>query len=71
MPKMGKNLHDNPFIQTRSAAELVDFLKVGRRSYDPLNLTGVDMPPRGGNPALTGQDLAAIAAYLESLQAGG
>jgi cytochrome c553 len=71
MPKLGKNLHDNPFIRTRSAGELVDFLEVGRRSYDPLNLTGIDMPPRGGNSALSDQDLAAIAAYLESLQAGG
>jgi cytochrome c1 len=70
MPKLGKNLHDSLFIRTRSLGELVDYLKVGRRVSDPLNVTGLDMPPRGGNPALTDQDLAAIAAYLKSLQAG-
>lgn len=67
MRGLGKSLLGNEFIATHSERELVDFLRVGRRSRDPENETGVDMPPRGGNQALTDQDLAAIAAYLETL----
>ena len=70
MPKLGKSLHDNQFVQARSVPELVDFIKIGRRPYDPLNTTGVDMPPRGGNPALTDEDLAKIATFVQTLQDG-
>ncbi len=66
LPKLGKNLHDNKFTQGLSDAELVEFLKKGRPAWDPLNEQGVDMPPRGGNPALTDQNLAEIVAYLRT-----
>jgi disulfide bond formation protein DsbB len=45
----------------------VDFNKPGRPATDPLNPTGVDMPPRGGNPALTDDDLVDIVAFLRSI----
>ncbi len=32
------------------------------------NTTKVDMPPKGGNPALKDDDLVNIAAFLRSLQ---
>ncbi len=67
LPKLGKNLHDNQFTKDLSDAELVEFLKKGRPAWDPLNEQGVDMPPRGGNPALTDQNLAEIVAYLRTL----
>lgn len=70
MPKQGKSLWDNPFVQARSDQEMVEFLKVGRRASDPLNTTGVDMPPRGGNPALTDEDLARILTFVRTLQDG-
>lgn len=71
MPKLGKGLHDNQFVQARSDLEMVEFLKIGRRPTDPLNTTGVDMPPRGGNPALTDQDLLMIIKFVRSLQTKG
>lgn len=68
MPGLGKGLKANQFVAKRSEAELVEFFKVGRRASDPANETGVNMPPRGGNQALTDEDLAAIAAYLKTLR---
>lgn len=68
MPGLGKGLKANAFVAKRTEAELVEFFKVGRRASDPLNETGVNMPPRGGNQALTDEDLAAIAAYLKTLR---
>jgi len=29
------------------------------------------MPPKGGNPTLTGEDIGAIVAYIRSLDTGG
>jgi len=66
-PRLGKSLIDNAFSQDLSDAELVEFLREGRSAGDPLNERGVDMPPKGGNPALTDADLASIVAYLRSL----
>lgn len=64
---LGKDLRASAFIQDISDAELILFLMNGRRSRDPLNETGLEMPPKGGNPALTDQDLADIAAYIRTL----
>jgi mono/diheme cytochrome c family protein len=68
LPKLGKGLLMNPFVIEKTDEELVAFLKTGRRAGDPLNTTGVDMPPKGGNPALTDEDLVALVAYLRTLQ---
>jgi disulfide bond formation protein DsbB len=35
---------------------------------DPLNTTGIAMPPKGGNPALTDGQIVDIVAYLRSIQ---
>lgn len=70
LPKLGKKLHDNEFVQSKSDSELVTFLKTGRPASHPLNTTGIDMPPKGGNPALSEEDLKAIVAYLRTLQGG-
>lgn len=70
VPNQGKNLHDNEFVQSRTDEEMLAFLKVGRRASHELNTTGVDMPPKGGNPALTEEDLRTIIVYLRSLQNG-
>ena len=47
--------------------QVVEFLKEGRRADHPLNEKGVDMPPKGGNPGLSDDDLRQIVAYLRSL----
>jgi cytochrome c5 len=66
-PKLGKGLHDNEFVNSLTDEELLAFLQEGRRANHPLNTRGVDMPPRGGNPGLTDDDLRQIVAYLRSL----
>lgn len=67
MPNLGKDLTTSTFVHDNSQQQLVEFFKVGRPASDPLNTTGVDMPPKGGNPALTDADLLNIAAFLKSI----
>lgn len=64
---LGKNLHNNEFTNGLSDADLVAFLEVGRPAADPANETGVDMPPKGGNPSLSEQDLYDLVAFLRTL----
>lgn len=67
---LGKSLHpsDSDFISTRTDDELVEYIKVGRRVDDPLNTTGIDMPPKGGNPAMTEEDMYNVVAYMRTLE---
>ncbi len=68
LPNLGKDLTTSEFAMAMSDSELVAFLKVGRSVSDPANTTGVDMPPKGGNPALSDGDLADIVAYMRQLE---
>jgi disulfide bond formation protein DsbB len=65
---LGKDLTISEFTQGLTDAELVAFIKVGRSVSDPANTTGIDMPPKGGNPALSDQDIYDIVAYLRTLE---
>lgn len=65
---LGKDLTDSEFAIGLSDDDLVAFIKQGRSASDPLNTTGVDMPAKGGNPALTDDDLHAIVDYLRTLE---
>lgn len=65
---LGKDMTTSDFIKSLSDEELLDFTKKGRPSGDPDNTTGVDMPPKGGNPALTDDKLTAIIAYIRSIE---
>lgn len=67
LPKLGKGLRSNAFTESLSDAELIDFIKQGRSAGDPLNETGIDMPPKGGDPSLTDEDLKAVVAFLRTL----
>ena len=67
LPKLGKDLHANQFIKENSDQQLIDYVKAGRLASDPLNTTGVAMPPKGGNPALTDVDIANAVKYLRTL----
>ena len=67
LPKLGKDLTSSSFVTEKSDAQLLDFLKQGRLATDPLNTTGVAMPPKGGNPALNEQQLADIISYLREI----
>jgi disulfide bond formation protein DsbB len=65
---LGKDMTASEFIAGKTDDELVEFIKVGRAPDDPLNTTGVAMLPKGGNPALTDEDLYDIVAYIRTLQ---
>lgn len=67
MPNLGKDLVNSEFVHGLSDADLLTFIKTGRPIWDPANTTGIDMPPKGGNPALTDEQLLAIIAYLRTL----
>jgi disulfide bond formation protein DsbB len=67
----GKDIRGSEFIAGKTDRELVAFIKVGRMPFDPLNTTGIQMPPRGGNPLLKDDDLAHIVAYVRSFKAAG
>ena len=64
---LGKPWVGSDFINSNSDAEMVAFLEVGRPSDDPLNTTGIAMLPKGGNPALTEDDLMDLVAYMRTL----
>ena len=66
-PGLGKPLRGNRSIWEKTEDQLVHFLKEGRAAEDLLNTTGVEMPPRGGDPDLSDQDLRNIAAFLRSI----
>jgi disulfide bond formation protein DsbB len=63
MPKLGKDLHNNEFTKGLTDEEMLAFVVEGRPAFHPDNTQGVDMPPRGGNPALTDEDILAIIAF--------
>ena len=65
---LGKDLTTSEFVAEKSDDELVEFIKVGRTAGDPLNTTGVGMPPKGGKPELTDDDLYDIVAFIRTFQ---
>lgn len=66
---LGKNLvQRSEWMKKQSNEQLLAFIKTGRPASDPLNTTHVEMPPRGGNPDLTGEDLTNVVAYIRSIQ---
>ena len=64
---LGKQLADSDFVRALTDEELVAFIEVGRAPDDPDSMTGIQMPPKGGNPALADDDLLDIVAYLRTL----
>jgi len=59
---LGKDFTTSAYLAGLSDTELFEFIKVGREVDDPL------MPPKGGNPALSDEDLSAIIVYIRSIQ---
>lgn len=64
---LGKDLTTSEWVGQQTDEQLVEFIKVGRDAGDPLNTTGVAMPPKGGNPAMTDQEIADIVAFVRSI----
>lgn len=68
MPGQGKDLRISDFVRERDDAKMLKFLQEGRQPWDPLNTTKVAMPPRGGNPMYTDDDLRDVVAFVRELQ---
>jgi mono/diheme cytochrome c family protein len=66
---LGLPLTTSGFVRGTSDADLVRFIKSGRASWDANNSTGIDMPPKGGNPAFSDDQLQTIVEYIRALQA--
>ncbi|MDQ7054748.1 MAG: cytochrome c [candidate division KSB1 bacterium] len=64
---LGKDLVASEFVATRTDEELLEYVLKGRTPDDPLNTTGVAMPPKGGNPALKNEEIIHIIAYLRQI----
>jgi len=62
----GIDQRGSAFIASKSDAELAQFIAAGRPPNDPSNKTGLQMPPRGGNPLLSDADLRHIVAYVRT-----
>lgn len=67
LPNLGKDMTISEFIAGQSNDQLLAFVKTGRSTSDPANTTGVDMPPKGGNPALTDEQLKDVIAFIRSI----
>ena len=70
VPGLGKDLVDSEFVISLTDEELADFIITGRPIWDPENTTGLDMPAKGGNPAMSNDDIDAIVAYIRLLAGG-
>lgn len=68
VPGNGKALAANAFVASLDDEGLLAFVKRGRGPTDAGNSTGIQMPPKGGNPALSEDDMLDIIAYLRTLQ---
>jgi mono/diheme cytochrome c family protein len=67
LPGLGKDLTTSEWVSTQTDAQLLKFVKTGRPAADKLNTTGIDMPPKGGNPALTDADIENVIAFVRSI----
>jgi len=67
MPGLGKDLVKSEFLAKLSDDDALAFVKKGRSTSDPLNTTKVDMPPKGGNPALSDDDILDIISFVRFL----
>ena len=67
LPALGKDLTASEFFQDSSDEEMLAFILIGRDANDPENTTGVAMLPKGGNPALTDEDILNIIAHIRTI----
>lgn len=64
---LGKDLTTSQFVKSQTDDQLLAFVNKGRDISDPANTTGVAMPPKGGRPDLTDDQIRAIIAYIRTL----
>ena len=68
VPSLGLPLVTSPLILYASDADLLAFIRTGRASDHPDNVTGISMPPSGGRPDWSDAELLDVIAYLRWLR---
>lgn len=68
LPNLGKDLTAGEFVKSSTDAELLTYVLEGRAVDDPLNTTGIAMPPKGGFDFLTESDISSIIAFIRSIE---
>jgi len=64
---LGKAFTTSAFVTSSSDKDLMTMIKMGRPIWDAANTTGLDMPSKGGNPALSNDQLTEIIGYIRSI----
>lgn len=67
MDGLGMPFTTSTFIRDSTDKEIVTMVKMGRPIWDAANTTGIDMPSKGGNPAMSDEELNEIIAYIRSI----
>jgi disulfide bond formation protein DsbB len=68
LPNLGKDLTASEFVKSMTDTELLTYVLEGRTTDDPLNTTGIAMPPKGGFGFLTESDINSIIAYIRLIE---
>lgn len=65
---LGANLLSSKFIASHNDDQLVEYITTGRDRNDPDNRLGMVMPPKGGNPSLTEDQLHQVVDYIRAIR---
>ena len=68
MPNQGPDLRNSQAVARSSEEEMLAFVIRGSTPGQPGNKTGLAMPPRGGNGALSDRQIGQIIKYVRSVQ---
>lgn len=71
MPNLGKDITTSAFVASQTDEQLVAFIKEGRLADHPDNTTGVAMPPKGGDPTISDEQVQQIVDFVRSIQIEG
>ena len=63
---LGNQLAGSDYIATHTDLELLEMVRQGRDLSNPENTTGLVMPPSGGRPDLSDEDMLSIIAFIRS-----
>jgi disulfide bond formation protein DsbB len=69
IPNLAPTLVASQILLEGSDAEVLAYIRAGVLLNDPNNQSGLVMPPSGGRPDLSDEEMLAIIAYLRSLTA--
>ena len=63
---LGNQLAGSDYIATHTDLELLEMVRQGRDLSNPENTTGLVMPPSGGRPDYSDEELLSIIAFIRS-----